>query len=103
MSNPEVLEQVEREIRQLQHAVQTGVGLINRNMNDRGECSPKHLRVGVNAAMVDHAALAKVLFDKGIITPLEYARARRELWQREYESYRDQVREASGNPSMDIA
>lgn len=103
MSNPEVLEQIEAEIQAYQHAVQTGVGLVNDNLSDRGECTPKHLRVGVNAAMVDASAIAMALIGKGVITSLDYARARRELWRREYESYRDQARAKSGNPSLDLA
>ena len=58
----------------LLHAMQSGVA---SKMNydggpDSGETSPKHLRVGVNAAMVDNSALANLLMEKGVITEDEY-------------------------------
>lgn len=34
--------------------------------------SPKHLRVGVNSAMVEHSALVNLLFKKKIITDVEF-------------------------------
>lgn len=55
---------------QAAHAMQTGVAV---EMNYRPEStSPKHLRTGINSAMVSHAALAKLLADKGFITEAEY-------------------------------
>lgn len=35
----------------------------------------KHLRVGINSAMAEHAGLAKLLIDKGVITEEEYREA----------------------------
>jgi hypothetical protein len=35
-------------------------------------CTPKHLRVGVNSAMCDSSALARLLIEKGVITEDEY-------------------------------
>lgn len=78
------------------HAMQTGVRL--RMTRDgipddgdlqvpRGECSPKHLRVGVNAAMSDHGALVKLLIDKRIITHEEYMTALADGMEGEVVSY----------------
>ena len=40
--------------------------------NHKAAASPKHLRVGVNSAMVEHSALAHLLMTKGIITEAEF-------------------------------
>jgi hypothetical protein len=53
-----------------QHAMQSGVA--TKMAIEPGETSPKHLRVGVNAAMVGNAALARLLIAKGLITEEEY-------------------------------
>jgi hypothetical protein len=54
----------------LLHAMQTGIMIkLNR---DPSSGSPKHLRVGINARAIDHAALVKLLVDKGVITDEEY-------------------------------
>lgn len=55
------------------HAMQSGVAV--KMGLDPKETSPKHLRVGVNSAMVEHAALAQLLIKKGVITEEEYAEA----------------------------
>lgn len=78
------------------HAMQSGVRLrmTREGIPDdgdldvpRGECSPKHLRVGVNTAMSDHGALVKLLIDKGIITQEEHLAAIADAMEREVESY----------------
>ncbi len=55
------------------HAMQTGISYESEF--NRKPLEPKHLRVGVNAAMCDHAGLVKLLIAKGIITELEYLEA----------------------------
>lgn len=42
---------------------------------DHMETSPKHLRTGVNMAMVSQDALIKILIAKGIVTEHEYFEA----------------------------
>jgi len=67
------------------HAMQSGVAM---KMNyDASETSPKHLRVGVNSAMCDHAALVRLLLEKGIISQEEYERAITEEMGREVRRY----------------
>lgn len=51
--------------------------------------SPKHLRVGVNAAMSDQAGLVKLLIEKGVFTLDEYTRSiadQMEIEQQMYEA-----------------
>src|SRR5262249_16738309 len=63
------------------HAMQTGVAI---KMNyDPAETQPKHLRVGINSAMCDHAAVVPRLRDKGIITDAEYRTAIADEMERE--------------------
>lgn len=55
------------------HAMQSGVAAVMEF--DEKPTSPKHLRVGVNSAMVEHGALVGLLLKKGIITLEEYHKA----------------------------
>lgn len=76
------------------HAMQTGVKIDQEGGSKDG--TPKHLRVGVNSAMVDSAALAKLLMDKGIITELEYARTLAEGMEAERARYEKLLTERYG-------
>lgn len=71
------------------HAMQTGVAMAM----ERGTPSvqPKHLRVGINVAMCDHAALVQLLVEKGLITEEEYAKAIADEMEREVERYRQRL------------
>lgn len=63
------LEELQLEYNKLVHAMQTGVGML---MNyDGTETLPKHLRTGINSALVSNGALVKLLVDKKIITDEE--------------------------------
>lgn len=55
------------------HAVQSGVAfMMHRN---RSLADPKHLRVGVDTAKVEQAALAHLLIERGLFTAAEYFEA----------------------------
>lgn len=56
-----------------QRRMQTGVAFDHGRGGRDGE--PKHLRVGVNTALVDMASLVRLLIAKGTITEEEYAKA----------------------------
>ncbi len=76
------------------HAMQSGVAM---KMNiDPKETEPKHLRVGVNSAMCDQAALARLLIEKGIITQPEYETAIAAEMEREVARYEAWLRERIG-------
>ena len=63
------------------HAMQSGVAM---EMNHRAQpTEPKHLRVGVNSAMCDSSALARLLINKGLITHDEYTKAITDEMRRE--------------------
>ena len=71
------------------HAMQTGVALDQERGSVDG--SPKHLRVGVNAAMCDHTALVKLLIAKGVITDEEYRGAITDEMNAEVERYEQRL------------
>jgi hypothetical protein len=54
------------------HAMQTGVAIEKQRNGPEGE---KHLRVGINVALVDQGALVQLLIDKGVISEDEYLEA----------------------------
>jgi hypothetical protein len=52
------------------HAMQTGVAM-KMNYHEQ-EAAPKHLRTGINSAMVETSVLTQFLLEKGIITEQEF-------------------------------
>ena len=67
------------------HGVQSGVAYEHSKGSPDG--SPKHLRVGINSAHVNNAAIARLLIDKNIITMDEYEEAGRVEMVHELERY----------------
>ena len=57
------------------HAMQSGVLWQMTNAYAEAGTQPKHLRVGINAAMSDHSGLVYLLIAKGLITEEEYFEA----------------------------
>lgn len=76
------------------HAMQSGVA--QKMAMDPSETSPKHLRVGINSALCDNAALVKLLINKGIITDQEYIDALEEQMNLEVERYEKRLSELLG-------
>lgn len=71
------------------HAMQSGVAMM---MNyDTADTEPKHLRVGINSAMVSDAALVRLLIKKGLITMEEFQESLTEEMNREVERYEAQL------------
>jgi hypothetical protein len=82
------------------HAMQSGVAT---KMNyDPSETTPKHLRVGVNSAMVEHSALAHLLIDKGVITEQEYLSAIADGMERERDMYVAEIQDHFGSDGPKI-
>lgn len=83
------------------HAMQSGVAMeMNHNAKPT---EPKHLRVGINAAMCDHAGLVKLLVAKGIITEQEYIDAITGIMNAEVQRYEDKLREHYGHHNITLA
>ena len=71
------------------HAMQSGVAM-KMNFNGK-ETEPKHLRVGINAAMSDSAALVYLLIAKGVFTLEEYHKAIADQMEAEVAMYKDEI------------
>lgn len=71
------------------HAVQTGVKTMMHI--DYHDLKVESLRVGVNSAMCDSVALAKLLMDKGIFTQDEYEKYIADEMEREVERYQQRI------------
>ena len=67
------------------HAMQSGVAMAMER--DHKPTSPKHLRVGVNVALCDHAALVRLLMKKGLFTEEEYFSAIADQMEQERARY----------------
>lgn len=72
------------------HAMQSGVA-HTMNLNPDGETSPKHLRVGINSAMCNEAALVRLLIAKGVITEAEHAKEIADEMEREVDRYEKRI------------
>jgi hypothetical protein len=97
MTDEERIAQLTEEYKQLAHAMQSGVA-TEMHLPYTKQTDPKHLRVGVNSAMVDAGALAGLLIRKGIITELEYVQAIRDGMAAEVEAYQQRLTEYYGRP-----
>ena len=78
--------QVKR-ITNAQHAMQSGVAYEMELSNRHQATEPKHLRVGINNALVEVSALAKLFIDKGLISELEYLGALANAYEEEQHRY----------------
>lgn len=72
----------------LLHSMQSGVKYtIEYGLDDAH--SPKHLRTGVNNALVSNGALVDILIQKGIFTEEEFMTAYNNVLRKEVASYED--------------
>lgn len=79
------------------HAVQSGVKTELELLGaQRAGADPKHLRVGVNMAMVDSGAVATLLIKKGIITEEEYLEALAVGVEEEVKKYEERLFKKTG-------
>jgi hypothetical protein len=80
------------------HAMQSGVKHtmeLSPGGMDVGSM-PKMLRTGINSAMVESAALAKLLVEKGIFTREEWLRAVADMMEHEAHRYEAELGEKLG-------
>jgi hypothetical protein len=86
------------EYARLAHAMQSGVAYeMNYDHYNTGPTTPKHLRVGINAAMSDMGGLVRLLISKGVITEEEYAEAVTEKMREEVQAYEARLTERLGS------
>lgn len=84
-AHPDRVAALRAEWESLAHAMQAGVAFEQARGSEDG--TPKHLRVGINAALSDHGALVALLIRKGVITELEYLDAIVEQMRDEVRAY----------------
>lgn len=101
----EMRRQKQKEQLDLQHAMQTGVkyelehevGAATRPLADADVLQQlKHLRVGINSALVFHGALVALLDEKGIIDYDDYLDASLKKLKEEVQSYEKRLSEKFG-------
>lgn len=76
------------------HAMQTGVA--HDGERSAANLEPKHLRVGINVALCDHAALVALLITKGVISEEEYLVAITDQMEVEVRRYEADVSDRLG-------
>ena len=91
------LDELRKRYTALAHAMQSGVAM-EMNNPDTKATDPKHLRVGVNAAMSDHGGLVTLLIKKGLITEQEYMEEIVAAMEREKLAYEARISERVGKP-----
>lgn len=83
------------------HAVQSGaatdIGLDNPAMPDYLQKAIKHLRVGIDSAKVEHAALTRLLIERGHFTDPEYVKAIADAMEAEVKRYEALLSERVGS------
>lgn len=79
------------------HAMQTGVAFTMGSSTE-----PKHLRVGINVNMTEHAALVKTLVDAGLIEFEKYRDNQIEMMQQEIALYTRIISEQMGGNEVDL-
>jgi hypothetical protein len=78
------------------HAMQSGVAWEMNSNEIESATDPKNLRVGVNAAMCDLGALAKLLVRKGVVTQREIDEALTEMMEAEVRRYEERASRVTG-------
>lgn len=78
------------------HGMQSGVAYEQNIPSRYAATTPKHLRVGVNTALVDHAALVELLIGKGIISRVEYLEAIADGMEAEVKRYEASIEKEAG-------
>jgi hypothetical protein len=75
------------------HGMQTGVAIeLEKSASaEVAGATPKHLRVGVNSAMVTDVAIANLLMAKGVFTKREYYEALADAAEAERDRYQERV------------
>lgn len=80
------------------HAMQTGVSVDHQTQPSSQEAHNKHLRVGVNNALLETSALVLALERAGILSKVEFAKALEELVEQEVKRYEKLLSARLGYP-----
>lgn len=88
------VEEDRRRYQAAMHGMQSGVAA--KMALDPTDTTPKHLRVGVNSAMLEHSALVLLLMRTGVITEADYWAAQADAAEQERALYEKWLSEATG-------
>lgn len=86
----------------LLHAVQSGVKWEHEAQRESGipedtrASGPKHLRTGVNSALIQNSSLVMLLMRKGLISEREYWETQVEFFEDEVERYNQRATQTLG-------
>lgn len=101
---PYPTEEQEQKLQLLMHRVQSAIAFFEGRQEVFGERNAetehKHLRVGVNSALIETSSLARLMFRKKLITSEEYYDTLIEGWEQEVDSYRARIKQRF--PTVDI-
>lgn len=90
---PSELDKLKAEYRRLKDLMNDGVG---REMELNWRHTPRKLRYGLNSAHAAHAAVVRLLLDKGVITEQEYWGAQVDAMRHEVDCYEERLSSAAG-------
>ena len=76
------------------HAMQAGVAMMMET--DSKQTDPKHMRVGINSALISNTAVVDLLVEKGVITQVEFFQSLLKHAEMERDSYQQQISEKLG-------
>lgn len=76
------------------HGIQSGVAAQTGALDS--DQTPKHLRVGINSAMINDEGMTRLLIEKGVFTEKEYVEAIRVAANRELDRYEDELSASAG-------
>jgi hypothetical protein len=93
---PERQAAIHQEIAKLSHAIQSGVRM-EMELQLNNAATPKHLRTGVNIALVETGAIGMLLIRKGLVTEEEYYNTLLEKLREEVRDYQRRLSLATGN------
>jgi len=86
------------------HAMQTGVKYEMEKDLLRGvephATTPKHLRVGVNSALVSHGALVKLLVEYGVLNEDDYIKSQADAMEAEVALYEERANRGNAGPVL---
>lgn len=82
----------------LAHAMQSGVAATISLEGETSATSPKHLRTGVNMALVEQGSITQLLIEKGLITKEELRQALVDGLRKEVARYEADLSKTMGRP-----
>lgn len=84
------------------HAMQSGVAYQMNYPQYKAATEPKHLRVGINNALVQQTAIVKLMVAKGVITMDEWWKTLADEMEAEVARYEAEIRQLLGHDGITL-